>query len=152
MGTITSGGDDNTPASISISDISSSSLCANGTTKLPLSSETCRVGVVMPVHPTTTPTPSKILGKEKLLAGDDICVEGYIMYQFCINLKVLFDNRNVATLKHPGEHIFHCPIDVYQCISSGYEVLIDPAEGQTSNYCGFLFDNAGNNKLLEYAK
>ena len=74
------------------------------------------------------------------------------MDQFCINLKVLFDNNDIATLEGPGEHSVHCLIDVPQCINSGYEVLIDPAEGQTTHCRGFLLDKAGNDKLVEYAK
>ena len=101
MGTITSVGDANTPASIGVSDISSSSLCENGTTKLPLSAETCRSGVAMPVDPTPTPTLPNFPVKETFSAIDNICVEGYVMDQFCIDLEVMFDNIHVPTLEGP---------------------------------------------------
>ena len=61
-------------------------------------------------------------------------------------------NRDFPTLKGPGEHSVHCLIDVDQCIKSEYEVLIDPAEIQKTHFCVFLFDEAFNDKLVEYSK
>ena len=74
------------------------------------------------------------------------------MDQFCIDLEVMFDNRDVPTLEGPVENSVHCLIDVDQCINSGYEVLIDPADGEKTHFRGFLFDKTCTNNLVEYAK
>lgn len=39
-----------------------------------------------------------------LQAGEEICVEGYIMDFFCIDRGTLFDNPAVATLAEPERH------------------------------------------------
>lgn len=63
--------------------------------------------------------------------GDEICVGGYIMDTFCIELGVLFDNSNVRTLgpDGPSSHSVHCLVDVQRCRQSPYEVLSELDDG-----------------------
>ena len=80
MGTINSVGDANTPSSIAVSDISSSSIFANGTTKLPISAETCRAVVFMPVDPAPTGgVSSTFLDTEKKMITFMVLVSGLLL-------------------------------------------------------------------------
>jgi len=69
-----------------------------------------------------------VVSNEPLQAGDNICVEGYVMDSFCIDRGTLLDNPSVQTLLNPELHSFHCLIDVPSCFGSPYEVLLDPKE------------------------
>jgi hypothetical protein len=74
--------------------------------------------------------------------GDTICVEGYIMDYFCIQLGRLLDNSLAKTLEEPELHSIHCLVDVNVCVDSPFEVLID---GQSENPTTQDDDNGNGN-------
>jgi len=88
---------------------------------------------------------------ESLQAGDNICVEGYVMDTFCIDRGTFLDNPSLRTLESPEEHSFHCLIDVPSCVTSPFEVLLDPTEpGQLYNR-GWRLDADSQKKAIEVA-
>lgn len=75
--------------------------------------------------------------------GDEVCITGYIMDNFCIfeTGGKLLDNRSVTTLGNPEKHSFHCLLDVSPCFQSGYQVL-GPKNPYTGLHClGFRIDD-----------
>lgn len=60
---------------------------------------------------------------QEIEIGQEICVTGYIMDTFCINLGRLLDDRDRNALLHPEDHSFHCLLDVGVCFNSGFQVL-----------------------------
>ena len=92
---------------------------------------------------------STTLGVE---VGDEICVEGYIMDVLCIDIGRLLDNWSFKTLERPGEHSVHCLADVGACIRSGFEVLLDPTEGERYYTRGWRLDEAGTQQVVELAR
>ncbi|KAL7541591.1 hypothetical protein ACHAWF_006979 [Thalassiosira exigua] len=70
-------------------------------------------------------------GVQSVMVGDEVCITGYVMDRFCIDLGYLLDNSDVVTLEHPEEHSYHCLLDVDLCYESGYVVLTekDPETG-----------------------
>lgn len=76
---------------------------------------------------------SSFTNSEKITVGvgDEICVGGYIMDTFCIELGVLFDNPGIRTLgpDGPSSHSVHCLVDVQRCRQSPYEVLTELEDG-----------------------
>ncbi len=71
-------------------------------------------------------------------AGDEVCVQGFIMDRYCIDLGVLFENRAIATLGATGplSHSVHCLIDVPHCLASSFEVLnvLEDENGSETRY------------------
>lgn len=71
-------------------------------------------------------------------AGDEVCVQGFIMDRYCIDLGVLFENRAIATLGATGpvDHSVHCLIDVPHCLTSSFEVLnvLEDETGSETRY------------------
>ncbi|CAB9524047.1 Similarities with uniprot P08640 Saccharomyces cerevisiae YIR019c STA1 [Seminavis robusta] len=57
--------------------------------------------------------------------GDIICVEGYIMDNFCIERGTLLDDSTARTLEEPEKHTVHCLVDVGVCTDSPFHVLED---------------------------
>ncbi|KAK1737500.1 cytochrome b561 and DOMON domain-containing protein [Skeletonema marinoi] len=70
---------------------------------------------------TVIPTASPADGEMKV--GDDICITGYIMDSYCIDLGHFLDNDDTVTLREPEEHSFHCLLDLPVCYNSGFNVL-----------------------------
>jgi hypothetical protein len=58
-----------------------------------------------------------------VMVGDEVCMTGYVVDNFCIELGTFLDNPSVKTLEHPEEHSFHCLLDVESCRDGGYQVL-----------------------------
>lgn len=81
---------------------------------------------------TVIPTASPDDGAIKV--GDDVCITGYIMDSYCINLGHFLDNDNSVTLREPEEHSFHCLLDVPVCYNSGFNVLGEK-DPQTGLHC-----------------
>jgi len=71
---------------------------------------------------------------DAIAVGDDVCMTGYIMDIFCIELGVLLDNRQITTLEGPENHSFHCLLDVPVCYNSGFMVLGEK-DSKTSLHC-----------------
>lgn len=80
---------------------------------------------------------------QAVLVGDEVCITGYIMDNYCIEKTggVLLDNSDVITLQHPEEHSFHCLLDVSFCYNSGFTVLGEK-DPDTERHClGFRLDD-----------
>eukprot|EP00579_Thalassiosira_antarctica_P027634 CAMPEP_0202028584 /NCGR_PEP_ID=MMETSP0905-20130828/63530_1 /ASSEMBLY_ACC=CAM_ASM_000554 /TAXON_ID=420261 /ORGANISM="Thalassiosira antarctica, Strain CCMP982" /LENGTH=359 /DNA_ID=CAMNT_0048592299 /DNA_START=154 /DNA_END=1230 /DNA_ORIENTATION=- len=78
-----------------------------------------------------------------VLVGDEVCITGYVMDNFCIfdNQGFLLDNRDVTTLQNPEDHSFHCLMDVDFCFKSGFQVLGEK-DPDTDRHClGFRLDD-----------
>ena len=84
--------------------------------------------------------------------GEEVCISGYVMDLFCIELEVLLDNPLIPTLERPGEHSYHCLLDVDMCINSGYEILLDPAENGALYRRGVRLDDTGNSLVLDIGR
>jgi len=88
-----------------------------------------------------------------LQVGDNICVEGYIMDCFCIDRGTLLDAPSVRTLANPELHSFHCLIDVNSCVTSPFEVLLDPSTNGGDLYNrGFRLDDASKQQAIALAQ
>mmetsp|Transcript_22403 Transcript_22403/g.49789 ORF Transcript_22403/g.49789 Transcript_22403/m.49789 type:complete len:268 (+) Transcript_22403:291-1094(+) len=81
--------------------------------------------------------------------GDEVCLTGYIMDNFCVENVVMLDKSQVKTLEQPEEHSFYCLLDVGICIESGFQVL-GPKNPETGMHCGgFRIDNDESDVVLE---
>lgn len=84
---------------------------------------------------------------EAVTVGDQVCITGYIMDNFCIEFKdkgeggFLLDNQSVLTLQHPEEHSFHCLLDVSVCYESGFQVLGEKNPDTDRHCLGFRLDD-----------
>ena len=81
--------------------------------------------------------------------GDEVCIGGYVMDTFCIELGVLFDNNSIRTLgpDGPSSHSVHCLVDVPRCKNSPYEFLEELEDGTF----GRAWRVDDNSLLLEHA-
>ena len=85
-------------------------------------------------------------------AAREVCVEGFVMDTFCINLGVLLDNSKVKTLENPEKHSVHCLVDVGVCYKSGFNILQPNPSGSPAYANAFRLDGVGNQKVLEVAR
>lgn len=92
------------------------------------------------------------VAESALAVGDTICAEGFIMDFFCINRGTLLDNPSVRTLEDPGKHSVHCLIDVNSCVSSPFEILLDPKGNETTFKRGWQLDDASKETAIALAK
>ena len=92
---------------------------------------------------TTTP----VLGQEP----EKVCVTGYTMDNFCIQLGNLLDN-GLPTLSNAHRHSIHCLIDVGVCLRSGYEVLTEPRDANGNFVRAYELDDKGNEMMVREAK
>ena len=83
-----------------------------------------------------------------LQVGDTICVEGFVMDQFCIDRGTLLDAPSIVTLEEPDKHSFHCLIDVNSCATSNFEVLLAPKNGETMYKRGWQLDEASKQRAI----
>lgn len=86
--------------------------------------------------------------------GDLVTVTGFIVDNFCIAQGFFLDAPDIKPLERPDLHTIHCLIDVPQCNSSTYEVLLDPATGaDPPMYArGFALDEASKALVIAQAK
>lgn len=89
-----------------------------------------------------------------LQAGDTICVEGFVMDFFCINRGTLLDRPSVRTLEGPDLHSVHCLVDVNSCVSSHFEILLDPSPDSEDGLYkrGWMLDDASKQRSIELAQ
>mmetsp|Transcript_21030 Transcript_21030/g.44116 ORF Transcript_21030/g.44116 Transcript_21030/m.44116 type:complete len:437 (+) Transcript_21030:271-1581(+) len=87
-----------------------------------------------------------------LQAGDNICIEGYVMDFFCINRGTLLDNPSVRTLENPEKHSIHCLVDVNSCVTSPFEILLDPKNGETMYRRGWQLDENSKQQAVALAQ
>jgi len=87
-------------------------------------------------------------------AGDTICIEGFVMDFFCINRGTLLDNPSVRTLEGPEKHSVHCLVDVNSCVTSHFEILLDPLPDSEDRLYkrGWMLDNASKQRAIELAQ
>lgn len=71
---------------------------------------------------------------DSIAVGDNVCMIGYIMDIFCIELGVLLDNPQITTLEEPENHSFHCLFDESVCYESGF-VMLGEKDLETSLHC-----------------
>jgi hypothetical protein len=76
--------------------------------------------------------------------GEEICVQGFVMDNFCIRRGTLLDMSTVVTLQNPELHTFHCTgmIDPQLCPDSGYAVLGAPPFVGADCAVDFVFDSS----------
>jgi hypothetical protein len=77
-----------------------------------------------------------------LQVGDNVCVEGFVMDSFCIELGTLMDNPSVVTLEGPDQHSLHCLLDIEECVTSPFEVLLDPEDDGKTYQRGWRLGDA----------
>ena len=85
-------------------------------------------------------------------AAREVCVEGFVMDTFCINLGTLFDNSRFKTLENPEEHSVHCLVDINVCYESGFNILLPNPSGPPAYAHAVRLDGVGNQKVLEVAR
>ena len=81
-----------------------------------------------------------------------ICIEGYIMDQYCIDRGTLLDNPSVDTLQEPQKHSLHCLVDVQRCIDSGFTVLLPNPTGHPKYGVAVKLDSTGTTFAVELAR
>jgi hypothetical protein len=90
-----------------------------------------------------------LCSSQAVKVGETLCVEGVVMDYFCIARGTLFDNPSIRTLEGAHQHSVHCLVDVPECITSPFEVLLDPKEGEKLYKRGWRLDDATRAKVLE---
>lgn len=79
----------------------------------------------------------------------EVCVEGFVMDQYCIDLGVLLDNQAFATLDNPDKHSIHCLVDVKRCEMTTFNVLL-PNPGSGPKYgVALQLDSTGKSQIIE---
>ena len=85
-------------------------------------------------------------------AGQEIELEGvFISDQFCLERGTFLDN-DLPSLEQPEKHTIHCLIDPPPCISSPFEVLLDPLEGETMHQRGYTLDQESKDFFVDIIK
>merc|ERR1712038_1850757 len=90
--------------------------------------------------------------KISVTVGDKICVEGFVMDNYCIGIGFLLDAPEIKTLFQPEEHSLHCLLDPPICRDSGYEVLWETPDAATPYSRAYVLDEAGNQELIAFAQ
>lgn len=85
-------------------------------------------------------------------AAKDVCVEGFVMDKYCIDLGVLLDNRAVTTLENPELHSVHCLVDVSLCLNTKFTILVPNPSGSPAYAVGLTLDDFGKQKSIEAAR
>mmetsp|Transcript_5267 Transcript_5267/g.9346 ORF Transcript_5267/g.9346 Transcript_5267/m.9346 type:complete len:1208 (+) Transcript_5267:170-3793(+) len=85
-------------------------------------------------------------------AGQSIELQGaFISDQFCLQRGTFLDN-NLPSLEQPELHTVHCLIDPPPCIGSPFEVLLPPAEGESTYIRGYTLDDPSKEQIVEVIK
>lgn len=84
--------------------------------------------------------------------SQEVCLEGFIMDQYCIDRGTLLDDPGTDTLDEPELHSVHCLVDISSCTNSGYEILTDPQPGSTKYCRTFRLDDAGETMAIALAR
>merc|ERR1712038_787513 len=92
------------------------------------------------------------MGKISVTVGDKICVEGFVMDNYCIGIGFLLDAPEIKTLFQPEEHSIHCLVDPPICRNSGYEILWETPNAPTPYSRAYKLDDAGNQELIAFAR
>ena len=129
---------------------------APGTSETPTITQASSLGtpsIVPGTSETPTITQASSLGTPSIAPGSiEVCVEGFVMDTFCINLGTLLDNPSVKTLENPEKHSVHCLVDVSVCYKSGFNILQPNPSGSPAYVNAFRLDDVGNQKVLEVAR
>jgi hypothetical protein len=81
--------------------------------------------------------------------GETVCVEGIVMDYYCIARGTLLDNPSIRTLEGAEQHSVHCLVDVPECITSPFEVLVDPHNDEPMYTRGWRLDDDTRAVVLE---
>ena len=87
-----------------------------------------------------------------MVEARDVCIEGFVMDKYCINLGVLLDNRAVTTLENPELHSVHCLVDVKLCTDTKFTILVPNPSGSPAFAVGLTLDDFGKQKSIEIAR
>ena len=87
-----------------------------------------------------------------LVSAKDVCVEGFVMDKYCIDLGVLLDNRAVRTLENPEKHSVHCLVDVSLCLNTEFNILLPNPSGSPAFALALRLDGAGKQMAIEKAR
>ncbi|XP_066911351.1 uncharacterized protein [Clytia hemisphaerica] len=82
----------------------------------------------------------------------DVCVEGFVMDKYCIDLGVLLDNRAVRTLENPEKHSVHCLVDVNLCLNTEFNILLPNPSGSPAFALALRLDGAGKQMAIDKAR
>ena len=85
-------------------------------------------------------------------ADEDVCVDGFVMDKYCIDLGVLLDNSAIETLENPEQHSVHCLVDVSRCYNSGFNILLPNPSGSPAYALALKLDAAGNQMVIDEAR
>ena len=85
-------------------------------------------------------------------SSKEVCIEGYVMDKYCIDLGVLLDNRAVKTLENPELHSVHCLVDVSLCTNTPFTILVPNPSGSPAFAVGLTLDDFGRQKSIEAAR
>jgi hypothetical protein len=84
--------------------------------------------------------------------GEDICVQGFIVDNLCINQRFYIDLPDLDPLVNPELHTYKCMVNPPQCNASGWALLGAP-DSEGANYTrDLVFDQDGNNQVFELIK
>jgi hypothetical protein len=97
-------------------------------------------------------TSSLVSTTNAVKVGTNICVDGYVMDEFCIKRGTFLDSPTTVTLQDPQLHSFHCLLDVPSCINSDFNVLLDPISSGSLYRPGFVLDEASKANAITLAK
>jgi len=92
-----------------------------------------------------------VFGSE-IFSQEVVCLEGFIMDQYCIDRGTLLDNPSLNTLQNPASHTIHCLVDISSCCNSGYELLTTPREGSNKFCRSYQLDDTGNKQTVALAR
>jgi hypothetical protein len=84
--------------------------------------------------------------------GEDICVQGFVIDNFCIEQRFYIDLPDLDPLVNPELHTFKCMINPPQCHASGWAVLGAPPSEGAIYTVDYAFDQAGNDEVLALMK
>jgi hypothetical protein len=85
-------------------------------------------------------------------AQDNLCAEGYIMDDLCVQRGTLLDPAGTPTFVNPAVHTVHCLIDVDACRDSGFHILQDPTSEGGEYSIAYTFTDDANAMLIDLMK
>ena len=85
-------------------------------------------------------------------SDDLMCVEGFVMDKYCIDLGVLLDNRAVTTLENPEMHSVHCLVDVPLCYNTDFTILVPNPSGSPAYAVALTLDKFGKDRSIAEAR
>lgn len=89
--------------------------------------------------------------RAEVAVGDEICVEGLVMDNFCIDRGAMLDPAGLDPFTDAEKHTVHCLADVQPCIDSNFVILND--KGDDGRYSvGYRLDADGTLAVVDASK